>query len=112
MSNVAETVRCLPVVARSTPTYPWESSTVTVAKLTTLVNRGLLRLRTSAREWLVPGNEVEPRLPPGYVVSFLAYHARGFAMLAHLFLREILHHFDPLVRPQQPSIDRELRRDL
>jgi hypothetical protein len=28
------------------------------------------------------------------VVSFLAYHARGFAKPAHLFLREILHHFD------------------
>jgi hypothetical protein len=42
----------------------------------------------------VLGNEVEPRPPPGYVVSFLAYHARGFAMSAHQFLREILLHFD------------------
>jgi hypothetical protein len=74
--------------------YPWESSTVTTAKLTALVNRGLLRPRTSARELLVPGNEVEPRPPTRYMVSFLAYHVRGFAMPAHKFLREILHHFD------------------
>jgi hypothetical protein len=94
MSNIAETVRRLPAVARSNPTYPWESSTVTATKLTAHVIRGLLRPRTSAREWLVPGNEAEPRPPPGYVVSFLAYHARGFAMPAHMFLREILHHFD------------------
>jgi hypothetical protein len=94
MSNVAETVCRLPTVAHSDPTYPWESSTVTAAKLSALVNHGLLRPRTSAREWLVLGNEVEPRPPPGYVVSFLAYHARGFAMSAHQFLREILRHFD------------------
>jgi hypothetical protein len=94
MSNVAEIIKRLPAVARSAPMYPWQSSTVTEAMLTALVNRGLLRPRTPAGDWMVPGGEEEPHPPPGYVVRFLVYHARGFAMPAHRFLHEILHHFD------------------
>lgn len=44
-------------------------------------------------EWLAPGNEVTPQPPPGYVVSFLAFHSRGFGMPAHPFLRGLLFHY-------------------
>ena len=54
-------------------------------------------------EWLAPGNERYPEPPQGYVVSFLAFHVRGFAMPAHRFLREILHHFKVALHELAPN---------
>lgn len=71
----------------------WEGSTVSDSQLNTLTAHGLLRPRTSDMEWLVPDGEQSPDHPQGYMVSFLAYHVRGFAMSAHRFVREVLHHF-------------------
>jgi len=51
-----------------------------------LVRRGLLRARTSAEEWLLPGEEDLSSPPDGYVMSFAHFHERGFATLAHRFL--------------------------
>lgn len=39
------------------------------------------------------GDEREPAPPAGYVVNFLAFHVRRFAMPTHQFLQEVLHHF-------------------
>ena len=58
-----------------------------------LVHRGLLRARTSAEEWLLPGKEDLSSPPDGYVVSFAHFHERGFTTPAHRFLRGLLHYY-------------------
>ena len=52
-----------------------------------LVRRGLLRARTSAKEWLLFDEEDLSSSPDGYVVSFVHFHERGFATPAHRFLQ-------------------------
>jgi hypothetical protein len=54
------------------PRDPWPFSTVTVEDLQALIAKGLLRpLSVEPQpEWLAPGSEADPTLPPGYVVSF------------------------------------------
>ena len=53
---------------------PWCHSDITFQRMEGLVYRGLLYVRTSAEEWLLPGEE-ELRSPPnGYVVSFAHFH--------------------------------------
>ena len=58
-----------------------------------LIRRDLLRARTSAEEWLLPGNKDSPSPPNGYVVSFAHFHERGLATPAHKFLRGLLHFY-------------------
>jgi hypothetical protein len=41
-------------------------------------------------EWKVPGEESVPRPPAGYVVSFVAFHERGFSVPAGRFFRAVL----------------------
>ena len=50
-----------------------------------LVKRGLLRRRTDAVEWLVPGREDTPMPPDGYVISFVPFHERGLIVPPHSF---------------------------
>jgi hypothetical protein len=78
---------------------------VTGKKLLELVRDGLLRPRTSqdSPEWRVPlASHREPSPPEGYVVSFIAFHERGFGVPPSWFMRAIphyygveLHHFAP-----------------
>jgi len=56
----------------------WVRSDVIVARLNGLVSLGLLRPLTAAQEWIVPRGELAPVPPPGYVVSFVDFHERGF----------------------------------
>ena len=58
-----------------------------------LIRRGLLRARTSAEEWLLPGEEDLPSPPDGYIVSFAHFHECGFTTAAHRFLRGLLHYY-------------------
>ncbi|XP_066323862.1 uncharacterized protein [Miscanthus floridulus] len=51
-----------------------------------LIHRGLLRARTSAKEWLLPNDEGLLSLPDGYVVSFTHFHEHGFTTPADIFL--------------------------
>jgi hypothetical protein len=45
-------------------------------------------------EWIVPDvGAREPNPPPGYVVSFLAFHDWGLEMLASQFMRVITHYY-------------------
>ena len=55
---------------------PWERSDVTVEKLQSLVDVGLLCPITDSDEpeWIASGNESEPRPCDGYVVSFVVFH--------------------------------------
>jgi hypothetical protein len=42
-----------------------------------LAKHGLLRMRTTAMEWLVPGHEEVPAPPNGYVMSFMPFLKHG-----------------------------------
>jgi hypothetical protein len=63
--------------------------------LEALVVDGLLRPLSSAPqpEWIAPGSGVGPTLPPGYVVSFIPFHERGFGVPASRFMRALLHYY-------------------
>jgi hypothetical protein len=77
------------------PRDPWPSSIVTAGDLEDLVAEGLLRPLSDERqpEWIPPSNGVAPSPPPGYVVSFVSFHERGFGVPASRFMRAILHHY-------------------
>jgi hypothetical protein len=76
------------------PCDPWPSSTVITKDLEALIADGLLRpLSGGAQlEWMAP-SEAVPSPPPGYVVSFIAFHERGFRVPASRFMRALLHHY-------------------
>jgi hypothetical protein len=87
------------------PADSWVRSSVTEKKLLELVRDGLLCLRTSRDllEWRAPSAiHREPAPLEGYVVSFVAFHERGFRVPPSWFMRAIphyygveLHHFAP-----------------
>ena len=62
---------------------PWCRSDITPQHLEGLVRCGLLCPLTIVEEWRLPGNEVEPSPPEGYVVPFTHFHEQGFAIPAH-----------------------------
>jgi hypothetical protein len=74
---------------------PWPFSIVTVEELEALVTKGLLRPLSGGpqHEWLAPGSEVDPTPPPGYVVSFIPFHERGFGMPVSRFMRALPHYY-------------------
>jgi hypothetical protein len=77
------------------PRDPWPLSTVTVDDLEALVADGLLRPLSGdpQPEWMVPASEAVPTPPPGYVVSFVSFHERGFGVPASRFMRALLHYY-------------------
>jgi hypothetical protein len=72
---------------------PWPFSTVTAGDLEDLVAEGLLRplLDEKRPEWIPPASGAALSPPPGYVVSFVSFHERGFGVPASRFMRAILH---------------------
>jgi hypothetical protein len=76
------------------PHDPWPSSTVVVGDLEALVADGLLRPLSGGPqpEWMAP-SEADPTPPPGYVVSFIPFHERGFGVPASHFMRALLHYY-------------------
>jgi hypothetical protein len=77
------------------PHDPWPFSTVTADDLEDLVAEGLLRPLSDERqpEWIPPASGAAPSPPPGYVVSFVSFHERGFGVPASRFMRAILHNY-------------------
>jgi hypothetical protein len=75
------------------PRDPWPFSTVTADDLEALVAEGLLCHLSDERqpEWMPPPSGAAPSPPPGYVVSFVSFHERGFGVPASRFMRAILH---------------------
>jgi hypothetical protein len=75
------------------PRDPWPFSTVMADDLDALVAEGLLRPLSgdSQPEWTPPPSGAAPSPPPGYVVSFVSFHERGFGVPASRFMRAILH---------------------
>ena len=72
---------------------PWCHSNNTFQRMEGLIRRGILHARTSAEEWLLPGEEDLPSPPDGYVVSFAHFHEHGFMTPAHRFLWGLLHYY-------------------
>jgi hypothetical protein len=77
------------------PRDPWPFSIVAVEDLEALVADGLLRPLSDGPqpEWMAPASKADPTPPPGYVVSFIPFHERGFGVLASHFMRALLHHY-------------------
>jgi hypothetical protein len=75
------------------PRDPWPFSTITTDDLEALVAEGLLRPLSGdpQPEWMAPPSGAAPSPPPGYVVSFVSFHERGFGVPASRFMRAILH---------------------
>jgi hypothetical protein len=79
------------------PANAWARSSVTERKLEDLVRYGLPRLRASRTqpEWRVPPSDHrEPAPLEGYMVSFMAFHERGFSMPANPFMQALLHYYN------------------
>jgi hypothetical protein len=77
------------------PRDPWPFSTVTVDDLEALVADGLLRPLSGdpQPEWMALASEADPTPPPGYVVSFVSFHERGFGVPTSRFMRALLHYY-------------------
>jgi hypothetical protein len=77
------------------PRDPWPFSIVTVDDLEALVADGLLRPLSGdpQPEWMVPPSGDDPTPSPGYVLSFVSFHERGFGVLASHFMRALLHYY-------------------
>jgi hypothetical protein len=77
------------------PRDPWPFSTVTVEDLEALVTNGLLCPLSGGPqpEWMAPWSEADPTPPPGYMVSFIPFHERGFGMPASCFMRTLPHYY-------------------
>src|SRR5688572_30372164 len=77
------------------PRDPWPFSTVTASDLEDLVGEGLLRPLTDEQrpEWIPPVGGAAPSPPPGYIMSFVSFHERGFGVPAGRFMRAILYHY-------------------
>jgi hypothetical protein len=94
------------------PRDPWPFSTVTADDLEAIVADGLLRPLSGdpQPEWMAPPSGAAPSPPPGYVLSFVSFHERGFGVPASRFMRAILHvygvelhNLSPNSIAQQPS---------
>jgi hypothetical protein len=68
----------------------WTHSNVSREQLLRVVEAGQLPPLTAAVEWKVPRDESMPRPPKGFVVSFVAFHERGFFIPAERFIRGVL----------------------
>jgi hypothetical protein len=68
----------------------WTLSNVSREQLLRLVEAGQLPPLTEAVEWIVSADESVPLPPSGYVVSFVAFHERGFSFPADRFIRGVL----------------------
>jgi hypothetical protein len=77
------------------PRDPWPFSTVMADDLEALVADGLLRPLSGdpQPEWIAPLSGAAPSPPPGYVLSFVSFHERGFGVPASRFMRAILHFY-------------------
>jgi hypothetical protein len=74
----------------------WTRSTATWLALSELVTAGQLAANEDGRPaaWIdPPATDREPNPPYGYVVSFVCFHERGFAVSASRFLCGLCFHY-------------------
>jgi hypothetical protein len=75
----------------------WERSTATMLSLNLLVAGGQLVANVDEQpaEWIKPpARDRVPNPPFGYVMSFVRFHERGFAVPASCFMRALCNHYD------------------
>lgn len=74
---------------------PWKSSVADEGYLHSLVQNGLLPEKPAGEPpvWIAPRGEPEPRVPPGYVLSFARLHECGFGVPAGRFVRSLCEHY-------------------
>ena len=82
---------------------PWCRSDITFQHMEGLIRRGILHVRTSPEEWLLPGEEDLSSPPDSYVVSFAHFHERGFVAPAHKFLQGLLHYYKIKLQHLNPN---------
>jgi hypothetical protein len=70
----------------------WTLSTITLGHLHKLVNHGFMST-AELEACQVPNDPALPALVEGYVVSFMAFHERGFDVPPHPFLRLLLWYY-------------------
>jgi hypothetical protein len=76
--------------------FPWPRSTADRLSLEALVLGGQLSPAGDGPNpaWVVPpSSDQEPNPPPGYIVSFLRLHERGFNAPASKFMRGLCYHY-------------------
>jgi hypothetical protein len=73
-----------------------------------LVEAGQFHPLTDIMEWKVPGEESVPRPPAGYVVSFVAFHKRGFFVPAGRFIRAVLFEYGLQLQHLNPNIIQQM----
>jgi hypothetical protein len=79
-----------------TDPLPWPRSTATRFALSELVTASQLVANEDGwpPAWIDPSaRDREPNPPFGYVVSFICFHERGFAVPASRFLRGLCFHY-------------------
>jgi hypothetical protein len=79
----------------------WTQSNVSRKQL--LVEAGQLPPLTTIVEWKVPSDESVPRPPRGYVVSFMAFHERGFSVPAGRFICGVLFEYGLQLQHLNPN---------
>jgi hypothetical protein len=96
-------------VAVIPPRDPWPFSTITVDDLEALVADGLLRPLSGdpQTEWIAPPSRAAPSPPPGYVLSFVSFHERGFGVPSSRFMRAILHFYEVELHNLSPTPSRK-----
>jgi hypothetical protein len=75
----------------------WPRLTATKLSLSLLVNGGQLAANVDGKpaEWIEPPvRDQVPNPPFSYVVSFIRFHKRGFAVPASRFMRALCYHYD------------------
>jgi hypothetical protein len=55
-------------------------------------------------EWMAPPSRAASSPPPGYVLSFVSFHERGFGVPASHFMRAILHVYEVCVPGECPLL--------
>jgi hypothetical protein len=82
----------------------WTRSNVFCEQLLRIIEAGQLPPLTVVVEWKVPGDESVSRNPKGYVVSFVAFHERGFSVPAGRFIRGVLFEYGLQLQHLNPNI--------
>ena len=72
---------------------PWCRSDITFQRMEGLIQRGLLHVRTTVEEPVLPNDEESSSPLDGYVVSFAHFHERRLVTPVHRILRGLLSYY-------------------